>query len=235
MIRSLLIITFLVGIGWMCHGQTSFDQIRYDAIPFKKVRSYLQDQQYLSEAEFLADLQPSCIQEDDLSSFYVYEKKYKVKSSMGKVWQTYRNASPTEAWTNRKSACALLYEREFDALIYPDEAARGITPGQILFMDLKLLKGFYHMATSFEITRVEDELGVIQFNYTRSGVSKGKQIIKMEETENGETIITHTSIIRSGNRIRDRVLYPYFHNKLINAFHRNMRRWVETEALLADQ
>ena len=101
--------------------------------------------------------------------------------------------------------------------------------GQILYMDLRLIKGLYHLATAFEITKVEDETGVIEVSYSQSGVNEGKQVIQMEEDRHGNTIIRHTSMIRSGHRFRDRVLYPYFHNRLINAFHRKMKRMAKSQ------
>lgn len=154
---------------------------------------------------------------------------------MKEVWKAYKNTSPTEGWTTRKSSCGLMYERSNDELVYADNTVSGISQGQILFMDLKLLRGIYHLATSFEITLVEDELGVIEISYTESGINEGKQVIKMAENDRGYTQIQHMSIIRSGSVFRDRVLYPYFHNKLINAFHRKMKRIVDSGDYLAHE
>jgi hypothetical protein len=230
--HKLLPLLFLTLLGGLVHAQLSYADINMEAIPFRKVKLYLDQQQQNAHIEYLAELKSSCEVNCDLSDFYVYKKTYHLKAEKWKVWETYKNASPTQSWSTRKSTCAMVYERSNDQLHYPTDEVDGIQAGQVLFMDLKLLKGLYHLATSFEITKVEDEMGVIQIDYTDAGVNQGMQIIRMFDTEEGYTLIEHASIIRSGHQVRDRYLYPFFHNKLINAFHRKMRRMVYEESLI---
>lgn len=230
--HTTLSLFFVLFIGNVSHAQLSYSDIDMDAIPFRKVRSYLDQQQQNAHIEHLADLKTSCDGMHDLGDFFAYKKTYRVKAEKWKVWETYKNASPTQSWTNRKSTCAMVYERNKDRVVYPEGKIEGIEQGQVLFMDLKLIKGLYHLATAFEITKVEDELGVIQIDYTEAGLNQGMQVIRMMDTEDGYTLIEHASFIRSGHQIRDRYLYPFFHNKLINAFHRKMRRMVYDESML---
>lgn len=206
--------------------QASYNDIKWEQIPQKKVRKYIIEQQERAQISFLADLKATCQDSNSLMDLFSYKKSYRVKANKNNVWETYKQSNPTAAWTNRKSACALVYERSSDHVHYADEEINGIEAGQVLFMDLKLMKGLVHLATAFEITKVEDEVGVIEINYTEAGINRGKQIIKMHEAPDGSTIIEHSSMISSGRKFRDRVLYPYFHNRLINTFHRKMRQRV---------
>ncbi|MDC1202528.1 hypothetical protein N8004_00965 [Salibacteraceae bacterium] len=91
---------------------------------------------------------------------------------------------------------------------------------------MNLLKGFYHLAAAIEITDIIAKNATIELSYVESGINEGKQWITMSEGKNGYVDIIHTSIIRSDSKFRDKYLYPYFHNKLINAFHRNMERQI---------
>lgn len=233
LIRLNLLLLCLSGQQVFC--QFSYNDINWDQIPQKKVRRYLSEQQERAQIMFLSDLRPTCQDSSSLMDLFSYKKSFRVKADRSNVWETYKRSNPTAAWTNRKSACAMVYERSSDHVHYADEEIDGIEAGQVLFMDLKLLKGLVHLATAFEITRVEDELGVIEINYTEAGVNRGKQIIKMHEAPDGTTIIEHASMISSGRKFRDKILYPYFHNRLINTFHRKMKQRVLDESLVYTQ
>jgi hypothetical protein len=220
---ALLLLLMLPIAGY---SQLTYDDVEMERIPFKKIIRYIQEQQNEGGVLHFADLKPTCQDSVDVRSFFNYEKRYTVKLPLNLVWKVYRNANPTSAWTTKKSSCAMVYERNSDKLYYQADSCSGTTLGQIMYMDLKLLKGLYHLATAFEITRIEDRERTIEVSYSEAGVNEGKQVIRMEETEDGYTRIIHTSMIRSGHFIRDRFLYPYFHNRLINAFHRQMKRSV---------
>lgn len=216
--------------GSVCVGQISYADIEYENIPHKKLVKYIQAQQDQNRLNYLSELKASCSDVIDFSDFFHYTRTYRVKDSIDNVWQTYIASNPTQAWKTRKSSCGMLYNRKDDKVIYPSDSCLGADTGQILFMNLKLLKGLYKLATSFEITKIADESGVIEISYTESGVNEGKQIIHMFSTDKGYTEIVHTSMIRSHSRFRDRYLYPYFHNRLINAFHRKMRKTIYQSA-----
>ncbi|NQV53137.1 MAG: hypothetical protein HQ500_08130 [Flavobacteriales bacterium] len=224
MMKSLIINT-LIFLCWStaAMAQLSYDDVRYEDIPLEKIRNYLVTQRNQAEVERFSELQASCEDLEDFDGFYQYEKKYLVKLPLIQVWHAYKRANPTEAWTTNKSTCGLMYERASDRIVYPNDTVDGINIGQILYMDLNLIQGLYHMATAFEITKVEDESGVFEVSYLKRGFTEGKQIVRMYETEKGYTRIVHQTFMRSGRKFRDKVLYPYFHNRLINSFHRKMK------------
>ena len=63
----------------------------------------------------------------------------------------------------------------------------------------------------------------IHLSYIDGGKSTGDQIIQIEETPEGYTKVIHTSAFKSDSNFRDKYLYPHFHTKILNEYHRNMR------------
>lgn len=224
--RFALSILILTCLSTAVAAQTSLDEVSYDAIPYRKVRNYLQKQKDQDRVCLFADLKPTCSDDEDLTDYSLYSKTYIVKDRIQKVWNTYVNSSPNVAWKTRKSAVALIYDRNCDEIVYQENDSISSDPGLIMYMNLKLAKGLYHLATALEITQIKQDEALIELSYVDHGVNQGKQWITMSETPEGYTIITHTSAVKSESHFRDKVLYPYFHNKLINAFHKNMKRRV---------
>ncbi len=207
-----------------CYAQMSFSEIHLSDIPYPTVRSYIDDQKRNSNVESLSELKSSCENMENYNEFYTYKRRYKVKRDVQKVWEAYLNTSTTDSWKTRKSAIGLVYNRKNDTILYSNDSSAKSQIGQVLFLDLRLLKGFYHLATALEITDIQSETSTIEISYVESGVNEGKQWIRMNADDNGSTIVTHTSSIKSNSRFRDKFLYPYFHNRVINAFHRKMKR-----------
>ncbi len=205
-------------------AQMSFSEIELGSIPYPKVRSFIHNQQSNSKLDKIAELKPSCENLGDFGGFRTYEKKFKVKGDLNSVWTSYISASPTHLWKTRKSAVGLIYDRKKDRVSYSSDTCSGSRIGQVLYLDLRLIKGFYHLATALEITNIQSETSTIEINYVESGINEGKQWIRMADDGNGNTIITHISSIKSNSPFRDKILYPYFHNKLINAVHRKMKK-----------
>jgi hypothetical protein len=213
-------------------AQMAFNQVDYSDIPYKKVRAYVHDQQEQGHIEHFSQLKATCADEEDLNGFESYEKKYRIKATLDEVWKGYISASPTSAWKTRKSSVALIYDRKKDELKYAADTCNGSRIGQIVYLHMNLVKGFYHLATAIEITDIKAQNATIELSYIESGINEGKQWITMTEGQNGYVDITHVSIIKSDSKFRDRYLYPYFHNKLISAFHKNMERQiVQTKSL----
>lgn len=211
-------------------AQMSFDKIEFDAIPYPKIRAYIDRQHEFIHSENMSELEPTCTNITDFKDFRTYQKQYIVKADKDQVWATYINANPSTSWKTRKSAVGLIYDRPSDMVLYSKDSCYGSSIGQVLYLNLRLIKGIYNLATAMEITNIQDDSSMIEISYVESGVNQGKQWITMESTYDGYTRITHRSTIKSDSQFRDRVLYPYFHNKLINTFHRKMKRTVMQES-----
>lgn len=222
-LRSLFIVAILSISGGFTLAQASLDEVNMEQIPYRKVREYLLRQKQ-NRIEFFQDMRASNSAASDQQGFSSYSRSYLIKAQKKRVWHTYKNVSPTESWKNRKSRLGLLYSRETDEVKYANDTCGGVRRGQVLYVHLRLMRGIYKLATAFEITRVEE--GLIEFSYIEDGVSEGTQTIEILEEETGYTRVVHTSTIRSKSKFRDKVLYPYFHNRIINEFHRKMKRSV---------
>jgi len=169
------------------------------------------------------DLKAACTMETDLTEFRKCVGRYRIKASTSDVWSSYVHADPMTSWKTRKSATGLVYYRHNDSLVYPGQHIDQTMQGQVLFLNLKLAKGLFKMATAFEIMEVSDADGIITFSYLNTGKTHGLQEVKFLALDNQNTLIEHTSWVRSGSKFRDSVLYPFFHKKLIRAFHRKMK------------
>lgn len=225
--RSLIkakLIFFLLTAPLLSISQLSFTDVDYAQIPFKKVKPYIERQAGNETIEHFQELQPSCKDVEDYGTYQVYSRSYKIDQPVSVVWDLYKTSAPTSSWNTKKSKIGLMYLRNEDRLVYPTDTCNSPRLGQVIYLNLRMLQGLYNLVTSLEITKLDEDQRTIEFNYVRGGINDGKQMIKMEAGENGETLLTHTSVVHSDSPFRDRVIYPFFHNRLINAFHRNMKR-----------
>lgn len=206
-----------------CFGQRSISEVENQKINWQPVEEYLLDQQNKNILHF-KDFKASWYVSADSAEFYTYQKVYFIKESIEKVWAVYASTSPNISWKTHRCDLGLLYDRDQDSILYADDTIPALSQGNVLFVNLKLLKGLYQMATAFEITKVSSEQRFIEMSYIETGAARGKQLIKLEPTDNGYTKVTHITKIKSDSKFRDRVAYPFFHNKIIREFHKKMRR-----------
>lgn len=207
-------------------AQMSLDEIDMQKIPQKKVRAYIQGQKLLNIHKF-SDLLPTCCNGQDLTAYHHIEKIYVVKENINQLWEKYKSASPADLWKSKMVSFSFLYSMTDNRIMYSDGIYTGIQPGQVLYLNMKLLRGIYNLALAFEIVTVDDVNKIIEFSYVNGGKSAGKQIIQLVKTTDGYTQITHKSIFKSNSSFRDKALYPVFHNKATRQFHHNVQRTLE--------
>lgn len=224
--RVHIILSIFIMIPFALLSQKGINEVDMESIPYKKVRSYILKQQTDSHVNTFADIQPTCQNQSEFEGFSTFSRTFVIKANLADVWTTYISSSPITLWKTRKSAVGMVYNRVTDELSYSNDTCSGSELGQVMYLNLKLVKGLYKLATALEITDIQDENGVIEISYLEFGKNEGKQLISMNDNGYGYTVITHTSIIKSGSALRDKLLYPYFHNRLINSFHKNMKQRV---------
>lgn len=219
---------FLILGGLLLFRLTSFSQeslseVDLNRVPFKKVRKYLHNQQH-KMIQCFDDLAPSCSDDQDFTEFNVVENSYIVKKQLSDVWKMYCSVSPVEVWNGKIVAFGFMYSRQSKSLSYRNDNCEGVETGQILYLNMKLLKGIYNLALAFEIIKVDTAGKIIEFSYLTYGKAKGMQKIQLYETPEGYTKIIHITYFRSNSSIRDKFLYPFFHKKAITEFHNNIRK-----------
>lgn len=213
----------------MLHAQSDIKSVDLKKIKQKKVRNYIRQLQN-NDVESFTELETSVNQQDELVDFMNYEKVYLVKEDCDFVWDSYQYSSQTDVWDLNKISFAFLFCENTESIVYANEYFFGLEKGQIFYLNLKILNGFYNLPVAFKVLDVDPEDRLIEFSYLKGGKAEGKQTIQLHNTEEGYTTITHQSFIRSDSKFRDKYLYPYFHNKLINEFHANMRRVIARSA-----
>ena len=224
--RKFIFLFCLLGFSINCLAQMTLDDIDMKRIPQKKVRAYIQGQKLINIRKF-SDLIPTCCNGQDLTSYHKIKKTYNTKENINQLWEKYKSVSPAELWNSKMVSFSFLYSMLDNKIMYPDGVYSGIQPGQVLYLNMRILKGIYSLALAFEIVNVDDDNKIIEFSYVNGGKSVGKQIIQLVQTTEGFTQITHQSIFKSNSRFRDKALYPVFHNKLTKQFHHNVQKRVD--------
>ena len=219
--KFLLLLLFMLA-GVLCFGQTRISEVNLNRIKYKKVREYLQIQQS-QNVESLLDIKPSMYLYSDNKGYRIDERIYLFKDSLAKVWQHYIFTNPGDSWNGNRVKFGLLFSKKENRIIYQGEDITSLNTGQVFFLNLKLLRGLSNLATVFELISINDDQKIIEFSYVDGNITEGKQQLKFTQTSKGYTEITHTTYYKSKSVIRDQ-LYPYFHTRLLNEFHRNMKR-----------
>lgn len=221
-ISQLLLLSFVAGT---VYAQSSISSVDLSQIRQNKVRNFIAEQQN-QQIEYFSDLEVSVYQDDDLSNFMNYEKIFTVKAQSDVVWDMYKYSCQTDVWDLNRVSVGMLFSEKSQSVFYANQDFYGLAEGQIYYLNLKILNGFYNIPVVFEIIKVDYENRLFEFSYLKGGKAQGKQTIQFIDTRDGNTRIIHSSFVKSESKIRDKYLYPFFHNKIINEFHGNMRKMI---------
>ncbi|MCB9196125.1 MAG: hypothetical protein H6598_07850 [Flavobacteriales bacterium] len=175
----------------------------------------------LKVSEKLRSFKTSLTEGDNLTTFYKHEKSFFLPGTLEEVWNLYCHVGPRNMWSGPKNKFKMAYSKSNDIGFYKrEDSIPGPSEGMVYELKLKILK-LIKVPVSFEITKLSEDSKIIEFTYGLENKSHGKQILKFEASEGG-TNITHTSYFKSGNTVRDKKLYPFFHEKCIDEFYENM-------------
>jgi len=204
-------------------AQTCLNDIKLDKIKQEKIREFiaLQKEQGICK---LADIQPSMRTNSNVKGYHIRENEYQVNKSIDDVWQYYLSSNPAKLWNGKKISFGFLYSKKQDKLFYSDEEISKIDTGMVVYINLQLMGGLKNIATAFEFITIDSVKKIIEFSYLSGNESLGKQRIQFYETPKGNTRIIHTSFYKSNNFPKTYFFYPYFHTRITNEFHRNIKR-----------
>ncbi len=172
-----------------------------------------------------ADLKTVCFngREDE---YLKHDASYTIDAPADVVWDAYKTIHPAIAWQSKMIRFGFVYTRQSDRYIYKtDETFNGIAKGQIYLINLNILKGV-QIAVAHEVDEVNDEKKLIRLCYLNTGKTAGSQWIQMRADGESRTIIDHKTRYQGTSFIRDRLLYPYFHQKATNQFHQKMGEFI---------
>lgn len=171
----------------------------------------------------LQDFEISVTNDDALLEYYKHEKIYIQPGNIKDVWEVYCHTDPKILWHGPKSKFKMAYSLATGTGFYKREPIIPcLSKGMIYNLRLKIF-AFYKIPVTFEITELSYDQKIIEFTYGLNNRSHGKQILHFERTNDGTKII-HTSYYLSGNKIRDKRLYPFFHEKYLDEFHENAKK-----------
>ncbi|MBS1647910.1 MAG: hypothetical protein JST67_11270 [Bacteroidetes bacterium] len=210
------------------YGQLKLDDITLSRIEQRKIRRYIKQEIKKGKHQF-KEIHSSWGKDKDLSSYRKSEKSFFLKGKLQDIWNGYVSANPSKSWEGGRVSFGLLLQKYPDHIFYRKDAIGGVDTGQVYFLNLKILLGAFKIPVAFEIITVNNKDKVIEFSYLDDNKSKGVQRIQYTEGKNGKIKIVHTSYFKSDSNFRDKFMYPFFHRRIINSFHRNMKKILTSE------
>ena len=208
---------------FQCKSQMAISEIDFDKVTQKKIREFLVEEEN-NGIELLTEIEPTMRTSSATEGYKTHAKEYFLKDSLNKVWQHYIDTNPGDSWDGKRVSFGLLFSKKDNKIIYHDDNISHLDTGQVVFLNLKLMMGVANIAAVFEFITIDKMKRIIEFSYVDGNITKGKQRLQFVETAKGYTRILHTSFYKSNSSMRDRILYPFFHEKMSNEFHRNMKK-----------
>lgn len=220
--------------SWAGYAQNASEKIDMSRIPQKKVRTLIEDQFKGNQLKDFKEVRSTYLKGQDMRGYRILESAYYIRENPERVWQSYQVTSPAESWNGSMVSFGLLISKWENTVLYRnDRTFAGIDTGQVIYINLKILKGLYNLAVGLEIINIDSVNRSITYSYLKGGKSRGEQTIHFISTRKGYTEIIHHTAFRSNSFLRDRYLYPYFHRIAINEFHRNMKYAILNARLMA--
>lgn len=190
---------------------------------FQKRKNKFIKNKYLMNVNSFDELNPTCVDNNDTSSYSYQYETYYLKEDINKVWKSYKNIALPEIYSGHIVSFGFMYSKKKREIFYIDsDSYDGMGEGQVFFINLDLIGGLKKLVVAYEVTKVDDENKTIQFCYINNGISEGSQRIILSKTEDGLTKVQHNTIYKSQSRIRDKFIYPRFHRKVVKELHKNL-------------
>jgi hypothetical protein len=222
-ILKCLILSAFTFIQLQSFGQPLLDDINLERIEQRKIRKYIECQIEEGKHQF-CEIHPSWNRGQDLSAYRKNEMTFFLKGDFLDIWQGYVTTNPSKSWDGRKISFGLLLRKFPGNIFYDQDPIMGVDTGQVYYLNLTLLLGIFNLPVAFEMINVNKREKIIEFSYIEGNKSIGVQQVKFVDSGDECTEIIHTSYYKSESRFRDKWIYPYFHKRIVNDFHRNMRR-----------
>jgi len=220
---KLFLTSFIILCALSSNAQLNLQELDFQKIPQEEVRLFIRHQIDLNKTRF-KDLHASYYPGVDLEIFNKHEKSYLIKATPEEVWEAYTTTSPAICWNGKRFSFGVLVSKNKGTVMYKSDPYNGIQAGQVFFMNVGVMHNLETMAVGLEIVTVDPENKIIEFSYVNGGNTRGLQQVELYKTKKGFTRVYHRTLFASESKFRDRYLYPFFHERIIDEFHRNMRK-----------
>ncbi len=210
------------------HSQLCFNDIDLNKIPQQEIKRLLETQKKNNILCF-NDIEATCTKEANLNEYYKQVRVYNFNDKIENVWLNYKTDSPAQVYNSSRFSFGFMLckVKNKNKILYNNDNFGNIEKGQVIYLKLQFLKGLYKIAVAFEILDVDSINKVIEFSYVKGGnKTNGKQKLQFIDCLNGKTKIIHTSYYKSNFLLKDKILYPFFHAKITNEFHKNIKRLI---------
>jgi hypothetical protein len=194
----------------------SIDSVDFNRIQHKKIRKLITRQKQFGVSTF-DDMLPVCYNLPDSNYYQTFKKSELIRQDINVVWNNLIHQSPSDEFDGRIVTFGLLYSRKLNNFLYKNESYAGIEEGQILFFNLHVL-GIKNLAVAMEVTRLDIDHKEIEYCYVDNGSTKGTQKFMLKSTPEGFTEITQITKYKCKSRLRDRRLYSFFHERIVEEF-----------------
>ena len=222
-----MVLAASVMISGAVNAQSPGETVDMNRIPQKAVRKLVKRENVKTLTDF-QQIATACYRVEDSALYQTNLTTYVVKARIGRVWEKYASITPGKAWSGSMVNFGFLFSKPNNKFVYPENADGPIREGNIIYVNLRLLKGLKNLGVAFEITGLDEAGKMIRFCYLKNGVSNGSQEIRFTEMANGDTRISHLTHYRSHSAFRDKKLYPLFHEKFVGEFHENILRQIDS-------
>ena len=225
--KKYLLIIFIL-TTYTTQAQTRISEIDVSLIKQKSIRNFLKSQMD-SGIVNLEDFKPSVDAQTNLSQFDSNIHHFHLQQNPQAAWNAHLTAHPAQIWQGKIVSCGFIYSPVSKRVIFPDDKYPGLELGQIFFIEMRVLWGLVKFPVCFIVTKIDESKHAITFSYVSSGQSKGSQTIRLNDNGKGGTQIIHSSIHQTENALRDKTLYPIYHQKAIKEVHKNIKNRLETK------
>lgn len=190
-------------------------------LPYSSTEKQLHKDGLITSSD-IDNLENTCIDQSQLKYYNYHSKTYYVDAPVEQVWAAYKTVSPAEAWQGNIGSYAFMYSRYTGYITYITDEYPGIEVGQVIFLNLRFLRGLFNLAVAQEITDINDEDKILQFCYLENGASAGSQSVQLYSIPDGRTRVIHQTYYRSDSEFRDEYLYPFLHSLIIKEYHQSI-------------
>lgn len=162
---------------------------------------------------------------EDVSDFEYHVRYYIIDESPDELWKGYTDTNPLDMWQGPMANFAVMYDPSSDEVHTGFERpVPSIAADQIIFLYLNIDK-FIRRSSAVQMSEINHEKRRIVLSYLKQNATHGKQEITLEPIGSGEgtkTLVRHQAWFRGTSKFFDKFLYPPFHARIIDEYHRQI-------------
>ncbi|MDG2370890.1 MAG: hypothetical protein P8M12_09620 [Flavobacteriales bacterium] len=174
-------------------------------------------------AQKLKNFKASINSKINLDDYNFHQKIYVLNHDFKTVWNKYSSLKPQQSWKGPLAIYKQSYSKSED--VFYESSSKNhpsLKLGNVYFIKLKI-NNLIKIGVTFQLTKIDTSEKFIEMTYGLDNATHGRQRIYFLKDEN-RTMILHISNFKSGNKFRDKHLYPKFHEKFIDEFHNNIKQ-----------